>query len=609
MKRVNATPTSKLRFDTGILREVSIRPLCLVSGVESFAYNFYRRYFLLSCRKGTSMRKIVLITLVLATGCLAQVQPPNAPQGKADVAKAQISGQVVDSGTGQPLKKAWVTARQTERGGRGGSTAVTDAEGHFVLKDLDAGRYVLSAQRNGYVSQSYGQKNAGEQGSTLTLNPGQQLVDIIFHMMQGGVITGRVVDEDSEPLIRAQVQALQFRYFQGHRRLVPMGTATTDDRGEYRIFGVRPGQVYVRAILRGFGYVGPGESVDPSAPSESTSYPPVFYPNVQDASQASTLTVRGGDELRIDFSMIPQRSYSVAGRVVGGVQGISGRGTRLMLMKRGEGDFAFGPGMNTSVRSDGTFTFRQVLPGSYYLLAQQQEEDRGSASAKIEVDVREGDIQGVIVSLAPKVDITGRVTFDNNSSAKPSSVHVSLSPEDTQDFMRGAYAQTRDDGTFTLQAAPDERYRIAAYGAPPEMYLKSASAGRDDVLEKGFSPASGRTLDLLFAAGAKMAGTITGADGKGEPGITVVVAPETKLAGVADAIRTGTTDQNGKYQIQGLRPGSYRVYAFEHIEPGAYEDEDWLKGFADQSQSLRLSDGGQQSLDLKPIPSGAEATQ
>jgi hypothetical protein len=388
-----------------------------------------------------------------------------------------------------------------------------------------------------------------------------------------------------------------------------MGSATTDDRGEYRIFGVRPGQVYVRAVLRGFGYVGPGESIDPSAPSESTSYPPIFYPNVQDASQASTLTVRGGDELHIDFSMIPQRSYSVSGRVVGGLQGTSGRGTWLMLMKRGGGDFAFGPGMNTNVRADGTFTFRQVLPDSYYLLAQQQEDERGSASAKIEVDVREGDIQGVVVALAPKVDITGRVSFENNSSTKPSSVHVALSPEDTQDFMRGAYAQTRDDGTFSLQAAPDERYRISAYGAPPEMYLKSASAGRDDVLEKGFSPASGRALDLVFAAGAKVAGTINGADGKGEPAVTVVVAPEAKLAGVADAIRTATTDQNGKYQIQGLRPGAYRIYAFEHVEPGAYEDEDWLKGFADQSQTLRLSDAGQETLDLKAIPSGAEATQ
>ncbi len=551
----------------------------------------------------------VYVVLCAAT-CFSQEQLPNLTGGapKANAQKGQISGQVLDSGTGQPLKKAWVTARQTERGSRGGSTAVTDAQGNFLLKDLDAGRYILSVQRNGYVSQVYGQRSAGEQGTTISLNAGQNLTDITFRLIQGGVITGRVVDEDSEPLAHAQVQALQFRYMQGRRRLVPMGNASTDDRGEYRIFGIRPGQVYVRATLRGFGFVAPGEGIDPNAPSETTSYPPVFYPNVLDASQAAPLTVRGGDELHVDFSMSPQRSYSVSGRVVGGVQGSSGRGTWLMLMKHGEGPFAFGPGLNTTTRDDNTFTFKQVLPGSYDLIAQQQE-DKNSASARVEVDVREGDVQGVIVSLSPKVDITGHVNFDVSPTPKLTGINISLVPEDMQDFMRGAYGQVKDDGTFTLQAAPDERYRIAAYGLPPGMYLKSASAGRDDVLEKGFSPASSRNLDLVFGSGAKLTGTINTSDGKGEPGVTVLVAPDRKLAGLADEFRTATTDQNGKYQVQGLRPGSYHVYAFEHIDPGAYEDETWLNGFADLARPVRLSEGGQENLDLKPIPSGQEGNE
>lgn len=542
--------------------------------------------------------------------CLAQdqLQTASGAAPKTNAQKGQISGQVLDSGTGQPLKKAWVTARQAERGERNGTTAVTDAQGNFLLKDLDAGRYILSVQRNGYVSQTYGQKSAGEQGTTINLNAGQNLTDITFRLIQGGVITGRVVDEDSEPLSHAQVQALQFRYMQGRRRLVPMGNASTDDRGEYRIFGVRPAQVYVRAMLRGFGFVAPGEGIDPNAPSETTSYPPVFYPNVLDASQAAPLTVRGGDELHVDFTMSPQRSYSVSGRVVGGLQGSSGRGTWLMLMKHGEGVFAFGPGLNTTTREDNTFAFKQVLPGSYDLIAQQQE-DKNSASARVEVDVREGDVQGVVVSLSPKVDVTGHISFDTSPTPRLTGVNIALSPQDMQDFMRGAYGQVKDDGSFTLQAAPDERYRIAAYGLPPGTYLKSASAGRDDVLEKGYSPASSRSLDLFFGTGAKLAGAINTRDGKGEPGVTVLVAPDRKLAGLADEFRTATTDQNGRYQVQGLRPGSYHVYAFEHLDPGAYEDETWLNGFADLAQAVRLSEGAQENLDLKPIPAGQDLQQ
>jgi len=556
------------------------------------------------------------VTILLAgVACYGQVQTAGAPsnstanQSAAAGAKAEISGQVFDSANGQPLKKTWVTARTLERGGRTGSTTVTDAQGHFVLKDLDAGRYILVAQRNGYVNQTYGQKNAGEQGTTISLNPGQKLTDITFRLIQGGVISGRIVDEDSEPLSRVQVQALQFRYAQGRRRLMPLGNAVSDDRGEYRIFGIRPGQVYVRATLRGFGmFAGPGDSVDPSAPSETTSYPPLFYPNVTDANQASALTVRGGDELRADFSMAAQRSYTVSGRVVGAAQKTSGRGAWLMLVKRGEGDFTFGRGPTANTREDNTFTFKQVLPGSYNLVA-QQEDDKNSASGRVEVEVREGDVQGLVVPLSPKVDVTGRVSFDPaTSSAKLSSVQVSLSPEDAQDFMRGAYGHANDDGSFTLQAAADERYKVGIYGVPQEMYLKSATAGRDDVLEKGFSPASSRSLDLVFAPGAKLGGVISGDDDKPEPGVTVVLVPEQRLNGLADRFRTVTTDQNGRYQLQGVRPGAYRVYAFEHMEPGAYEDEEWLKGFAAQSHNVRLSESTQETLDLKPIP-GTETQQ
>jgi len=552
----------------------------------------------------------VFVTILLAgVGCYGQVQSAGAPsnssanQSTAGGPKAEISGQVLDAATGEPLKKTWVTARILEKGGRSGSTAVTDGQGHFLVKDLDPGRYMLGAQRNGYVTQMYGQRNAGEQGTTISISPGQKLTDITFRLVQGGVISGRIVDEDSEPLSRVQVQALQFRYMQGRRRLMPLGNATSDDRGEYRIFGIRPGQVYIRATLRGFG---PVEGVDPSAPSETTSYPPVFYPNVTEASQASPLTVRGGDELRADFSMSPQRSYAVSGRIVGGT---SGRGAWLMLVKRGENEFNFGRGPNSNAREDNTFTFKQVLPGSYNLIA-QQEDDKDPASGRIEVEVREGDVQGLVVPLSPKVEVAGRVIFEAAApSAKLSSVQISLSPEDAQDFMRGAYGHAKDDGSFTLQAAADERYKIGSYGAPAEMYLKSATAGRDNVLEKGFSPATSRNLDLVFAPGAKLSGAISGADDKPDPGVTVVLVPERRLNGVADRFRTGTTDQNGRYQLQGLRPGSYRVYAFEHLEPGAYEDEEWLKGFAERAHTLRVSESSQETLDLKSIPLGSETQQ
>src|SRR5690349_1507284 len=82
------------------------------------------------------MPKIIAIILLLVGGCFTQDQATSgtiAVPSKADGQKSQIAGQVLDSGTGQPLKKAWVTARQMDRGRRSASSAVTDSEGRFVL--------------------------------------------------------------------------------------------------------------------------------------------------------------------------------------------------------------------------------------------------------------------------------------------------------------------------------------------------------------------------------------------------------------------------------------------------------------------------------------------
>src|SRR5690242_14505570 len=85
-----------------------------------------------------------------------------AASGSAFEATASIEGQVFHAGTGAPLRKATVRLVRTDRpsqGGRGGvmqSTRETDAQGRFAFTNLDAGRYSLSAERQGFLRQAYG---------------------------------------------------------------------------------------------------------------------------------------------------------------------------------------------------------------------------------------------------------------------------------------------------------------------------------------------------------------------------------------------------------------------------------------------------------------------
>lgn len=549
------------------------------------------------------LQHFFFFVILMAAVTQQDVKAPNPDDASSQSqGKAEIAGRVVDAVSGQPLKKAWINARPSERGARNTITTITDAEGHFDFKNLEPDRYQLFALRNGYVRQSYGEKMQGEAGAPITVAAGQKFTDIVFRLVQGGVISGRVVDEDGEPLVRANVVALEFHYMAGKRKLIPVGSASSDDRGEYRIFGIRPGQVYVRASFTGNGNFFDSEDEVESGAQAQSSYAPMFYPNVRDASQAASISLHGGDELHADFTLLPERAYSITGRVAGGTPGASGRGTWLTLQPRDQSNMGFpnfGFQNNSFTDADSKFTFRHVLPGSYYLIAQQNEEGHG-ASGRIAVDVREGNVQGVVVALAPRTEIAGHIAFDSGLTGKVSGIRVSLLMDEVQNFMGGASTSVKDDGTFTIEAAPEEHYKLSVYGAGPDMYVRSAVAGREDVLEKGLTGGSSRALDIVIGQGAQLSGTVKNSDGNADAGVSVVLIPEHQMAGLSDQDRTATTDQNGSYKLTGIRPGRYRVYAFEQMEPGAYEDEEWLKRYEADGKSVDVSGSGQETLDLKP---------
>jgi hypothetical protein len=178
---------------------------------------------------------------------------PPANQPPPDVKpedKCIVEGTVVNGATGEPLKKAHVTLRRADNTQLNPAPygVTTDASGHFVLDDVDPGKYRLAADRNGFVNSSYGEKrNRSGSGALLTLSAGQKMKDVIFHMTPQGVIVGRVIDEDGEPVARANIQCLRSMYRNGEKGLFPTGSSGTNDKGEYRVFGLSPGKYIVQA--------------------------------------------------------------------------------------------------------------------------------------------------------------------------------------------------------------------------------------------------------------------------------------------------------------------------------------------------------------------------
>ncbi|MEJ2008830.1 MAG: carboxypeptidase-like regulatory domain-containing protein [Acidobacteriota bacterium] len=213
------------------------------------------------------MAAFLLSMALLLAGQINPAKPPNPATPKE---KCTISGTVLSAATGQPLRDAAVMLYKV--GASGTPLAVaTDAGGHFEIKNVDPGRYSLAASHPGYVRTEYGQQGGNGPGRHLTLLPGQAAKGISFQLLREAVITGHVYNEDGEPIEGAQVRALQERYFQGKRRLMPSRFASTDDRGKYRLYGLAPGTYYVTASTSLMHYGNP------------FNYAPSYYPGATDA--------------------------------------------------------------------------------------------------------------------------------------------------------------------------------------------------------------------------------------------------------------------------------------------------------------------------------------
>ena len=180
---------------------------------------------------------------------------------------ARLRGLVVGGENGGPLRRAMV--QLSGDGLQEGRATTTNEEGRWEIRDLPAGRYQITANKAGYVSLNYGQRRAFEQGKPLELREGQTVENVNFNLPRGSAISGRVTDEFGEPVADVMISAQRYRYIGGRRRLTPVSRpASTDDGGNFRLYGLAPGDYYLSAAPMGFSF---GQSSD-----DGTGYAPTY---------------------------------------------------------------------------------------------------------------------------------------------------------------------------------------------------------------------------------------------------------------------------------------------------------------------------------------------
>jgi hypothetical protein len=556
---------------------------------------------------------LALVFAVLVGGAFQNPPPPpppppppmRAPRDLTPDPKgtAVIKGHAVTM-DGRPLRRVQIRVS----GGplREGATATTGLEGEYEVPELPAGRYTIQATRSGYLPTSYGQRAYGEAGTPVEIASGATVDTINFVLSRAGVVSGRVTDETGDPVAGVDIRAMQWQFYRGRKRIVPVATSmlhvTTDDTGLYRLTGLPPGDYFVTGRLR--------ESwMSDDKEPQMLSYAPTYYPGVADAAEARRVKIASGQEApAIDFALVAVRAARVSGTALS-AEGTPLAGARLMLtqeiMGPGGGSMFFAG--STQADDAGLWTLTDVAPGDYVLRANGRVGDGPNESATLPLTVHGADITGLIVAADAGGLVSGRVVTAAGE-APPSSLGR-LTVTTTPVSMETGIARPSpgvDDGVV----GPDGGYVrksmsgpvvLRVVGLPRAWAVTRIDAGGRDLAGLPIEIRPGQpvaNVTIVISDGLKaVTGKVADAEGRAADA-TVLLFPSDPVRWIEAAgnQRTARTDASGTYRFDAVRSGEYFVIAVDSMQQWQMNDPEFLT--EQQKRAIRVTVG---DTELPPL--------
>lgn len=428
--------------------------------------------------------------------------------------------------------------------------------------------------------------------------------DLLFRLIPSAVIAGRVINEEGDPLPWVQVGALREVYSRGKKGLNSETTVPTNDLGEYRLFDLRPGRYFVRAEYKpNERLIGRGE-IERTSGAQQRGYVPMYYPGSPDPARASPLTVKAGEEIpSAEILMRPIPAFKVRGRIYSMVSRRPGGAYTVTLAPRETSQWYSLPQRDVLADApDGSFVIPDVLPGSYTLMAFWAEEGKRYQAVQ-NVEVGNADLDGAALVIAPGSTIAGHVTWEGKPGLDADALIVYLRDADGS-YGYGHRARASVTGLFTVNDMSDGRYRLGIAGQSKDSYLKAVRYGTTEALEDGFTVVRGTNASLdvtVSSRGARIQGTVTDKDSLPVIGVWVVLIPDEAHRDQFRLYQKTSTDQYGHFLLRGIPPGQYKLFCWDEVEDGAWEDPDFLKAFEKQGQSVSLEEADSKTVDVVTI--------
>jgi len=373
----------------------------------------------------------------------------------------------------------------------------------------------------------------------------------------------------------------------------PVASAESDDRGQYRIFGLKPGEYFIKA-----------EDSPPSGSlpvdesywvkrSLGSDFASMYYPGVTQVSQAQVIPLKAGEEAQADITMHRVKTIEVVGKVIGPTGPAANALIRIELA-----DAASDFDRQDTTDEKGNFRLRNIPEGTYYILAFQRQAGtavyESRARQKVEVTSDNSDnIDGLTISLSAGVTIQGRLKVEGSGSVGFDRLHLALMPVE-DDGPSGGHSEVKKDGSFEFNSVRDGSYAIAIWGLDRDAYVKSATRGPDDLFEKGVQvtgSSSGKIEVALGSDGAQLEGSVSDDDGA-VIGVRVKLVPDPLTPYNHLRIQRTTTDQLGHFSLTDVAPGKYKLTArpMASSETAAYKAE---------PQNITLSENDHRTTQIK----------
>ena len=502
-----------------------------------------------------------VLALLIVIACTAAVA-----QTTTSDQMASVTGTVTNSVSGEPILRAHVLLRNYSDSSQQSYGALTNAEGKFSITAVPPGNYGSSVDKSGYQSAA---NQYGGPASQIKLGPGDKKEGVALKLMPGGSIAGRVLDADGEPVEGASVKT----------SANGVG-ATTDQKGQFRIGGLRPGKYRVFASESGFQLPVPPEIR--SDGSQEQHYSLTYYPNVLTAKEAGHVTVTAGSEVSgVDIRLVRTPVIRISGKVIG----LTGSTRNVNIQVRSQNGSYSSGGM---IRPDGTFEIWRTDRGKYRLIAMYE----GTQTAPVDIEVGDANIDNIELRVAPPFDLAGTIQYDDEKAKPPDPSksapqagqpsgqqarvvqqarvprQMLLLQEAGNQFGRRLQAVVKEDGTFSLPQVSPGKYSVTTNWGPT--YVKS--------MQLGATQMDGRSLDLQYGAGGnplnvvvssavgEISGTVrTGTDPapQGTSVLLMIDPPDGARPSIA------VVSPEGTYRFGGLSPGKYKLAVLDNNDQSA----------------------------------------